>query len=129
MNAKARRSDLFAGFRVISREHPMLPSRQSPELGRESVSDPSLQLSADPGGDSGCPGIAIVGERYRLTPTETRVLAALMEVGGISEIAAVLAISPTTVKTHLRHIFQKTGAKGQIGLVRLVVHGAWSSES
>jgi DNA-binding CsgD family transcriptional regulator len=128
MTAKARRSDLFAGFRVISRELPMLPSRQSPELGHESVSDPSLQLSIAPGGDSRCPEIAIVGERCRLTPTETRVLTALMEVGGISQIAAVLAISPTTVKTHLRHIFQKTGAKGQIGLVRLVVRAARSAE-
>jgi DNA-binding CsgD family transcriptional regulator len=129
MNAKARRNDLFAGFRVISRELPMLPSRQSLELGREGGSDPTLRLSTDPGREGGRSAIEIVSERYRLTPTETRVLVALLEVGGISEIAVVLAISPTTVKTHLRHIFQKTGAKGQIGLVRLVVRAARSSES
>jgi DNA-binding CsgD family transcriptional regulator len=134
MTAKAPRRDLFVAFRTASHELPTLSNGQGPALRptslvRDSVSDVPLHMSADSGRDSGCPGIGTVGERYRLTRAEMRVLTVLMEVGGISEIAALLAISPTTVKTHLRHIFQKTGAKGQIELVRLVVRTAWSSES
>jgi DNA-binding CsgD family transcriptional regulator len=64
--------------------------------------------------------IEIFAETCRLTPTEMRVLEAVVEVGGIRETASALAISPTTVKTHLRHIFQKSGAKGQVDLVRMV---------
>ena len=72
--------------------------------------------------------IESIGKAYRLTPTETRVLRAVVEVGGIRDIAAALSISPTTVKTHLRHIFQKTGVKGQVDLIRLVAHTASRSD-
>lgn len=65
---------------------------------------------------------------YGLTPAEMSVLQAVMEVGGIHNIAAALAISPTTVKTHLRRIFQKTDTKGQVDLIRLIVRIAGRSE-
>jgi DNA-binding CsgD family transcriptional regulator len=68
--------------------------------------------------------IESIGKAYRLTPTEMRVLRAVVEVGGIRDIAAALSISPTTVKTHLRHIFQKIGVKGQVDLIRLVARTA-----
>jgi DNA-binding CsgD family transcriptional regulator len=71
--------------------------------------------------------IETIGRSHQLTPGEMRVLQALVEVGGIRDISAALAISPTTVKTHLRHIFQKTGAKGQAALIRMVVGVARSS--
>jgi DNA-binding CsgD family transcriptional regulator len=57
---------------------------------------------------------------YRLTPAELRVLIAIVEVGGVPEVAPVLGISETTVKTHLRHLFEKTGASRQSDLVRIV---------
>ena len=73
--------------------------------------------------------IETFAETYRLTPTEMRVLEAVVDVGGIRDTAAALAISPTTVKTHLRHIYQKTRAKGQVDLVRMVYRlGPRSSE-
>jgi DNA-binding CsgD family transcriptional regulator len=61
-----------------------------------------------------------IAKAYKLTPTELRVLLALVEVGGGPEIAEALGIAHGTVKTHLGHLFQKTGAKHQADLVKLV---------
>lgn len=63
---------------------------------------------------------ATIAERYSLTPSELRVLHAVVEVGGVRAIADALGISPATVKTHLHHVFQKTGARRQVDLVKLV---------
>jgi DNA-binding CsgD family transcriptional regulator len=57
---------------------------------------------------------------YGLTPGELRVLAALSEVGGISEAAEVVGISEATVKTHLQRLFGKTDTNRQAELVKLV---------
>jgi DNA-binding CsgD family transcriptional regulator len=55
-----------------------------------------------------------------LTPAELRVLMASLDAGGAPEIAAVLGLSPATVRTHLRHLFQKTDSHRQADLVKLV---------
>jgi DNA-binding CsgD family transcriptional regulator len=86
---------------------------------------PSIAAFGSPGRSA----IERIGEACRLTPTEVRVLRAVVEVGGIRDTAAALSISPTTVKTHLRHIFQKTGVKGQIDLIRLVARTTSRSDS
>jgi DNA-binding CsgD family transcriptional regulator len=57
---------------------------------------------------------------FQLTPAELRVLFAIIEVGGAPEVAQVLGISETTVKWHLRHLFDKTGTHRQAELVKLV---------
>lgn len=62
----------------------------------------------------------IIAESYKLTPTELRVLFALVEVGGVPDVAASLGIAETTVKTHLARLFAKTGARRQAELVKLV---------
>ena len=61
-----------------------------------------------------------IAKAYKLTPTELRVLLTLVEVGGGPEVAEALGIADGTVKTHLSHLFQKTGVKHQVDLVRLV---------
>lgn len=61
-----------------------------------------------------------IGSTFRLTPNETRVLAAVVEINGAAAIGRILGISEATVKTHLHHLFQKTGAERQADLVRLV---------
>jgi DNA-binding CsgD family transcriptional regulator/PAS domain-containing protein len=61
-----------------------------------------------------------VGRRYGLTPTEMRVLFAIVEIGGVPDVAPVLGISEETVKTHLGRLFRKTGAKRQADLAKLV---------
>ena len=57
---------------------------------------------------------------FKLTPAELRVLMAIVEIGGVSEVAHVLGISEPTVKTHLQHIFGKTDTNRQADLVKLV---------
>jgi DNA-binding CsgD family transcriptional regulator len=61
-----------------------------------------------------------LGALYKLTPAELRVLMAMVEVGGVPEVAPMLGISETTVKTHLQRIFDKTGSNRQADLVKLV---------
>jgi DNA-binding CsgD family transcriptional regulator len=57
---------------------------------------------------------------YKLTATEMRVLLAVVQVGGVPDIAPVLGIAETTVKTHLARLFAKTGTQRQADLVKLV---------
>jgi DNA-binding CsgD family transcriptional regulator len=65
------------------------------------------------------PPVAIAQE-FRLTQAELRVLFSVVEIGGISEVADVLGVSEATVKTHLQHVFEKTGTGRQADLVKLV---------
>jgi DNA-binding CsgD family transcriptional regulator len=62
----------------------------------------------------------IIATFYNLTPTELRVLLAIVEIGGTPEVAAKLGIAPSTVRTHVGRLFEKTGTKRQAELVRLV---------
>jgi DNA-binding CsgD family transcriptional regulator len=57
---------------------------------------------------------------YKLTPGELRVLLAIVEVGGIPAVADVLGISTETVRTHLRHLYEKMGASRQLDLAKIV---------
>jgi len=64
-------------------------------------------------------GADAVAAAYGLTPAETRVLASLFAGRTLAEIAAMLGIAGTTAKTHLEHIFLKTGVTRQAELLRL----------
>jgi hypothetical protein len=69
------------------------------------------------------PAIATGGNRQRVPPDpgpSCASLFAIIEVGGVSEVAEVLGIGEGTVKTHLHHLFEKTGASRQAELVKLV---------
>ena len=61
-----------------------------------------------------------IAKAYKLTPTELRVLLAIVEVGGVPEVAEAIGIGETTVKTHLGRVYNKTGAARQADLVKLV---------
>ena len=61
-----------------------------------------------------------VARHYKLTPTELRVLLGIVEVGGAPEVADALGIADNTVKTHLGRLYQKTGTRRQVDLVKLV---------
>lgn len=62
----------------------------------------------------------VIARTYGLTPTELRVLLALVQLGSGPGIAEALGIGDGTVKTHLGHLFQKTGARRQADLIKLV---------
>ena len=61
-----------------------------------------------------------IAKLYKLTPTERRVLSGIVQVGGVPEVAEAMGISVSTVKTHLRRLFAKTGTDRQADLVKLV---------
>jgi DNA-binding CsgD family transcriptional regulator/PAS domain-containing protein len=62
----------------------------------------------------------VIGEVFKLTPTELRVLLAIVELGSVSKVAVLLGVGDGTIRTHLNHVFEKTGAKRQADLVKLV---------
>ncbi len=52
-----------------------------------------------------------------LTPTEQKVLDQLLLGKSNKAISEELGISINTVKTHLKHVFKKTGVKSRIALI------------
>jgi DNA-binding CsgD family transcriptional regulator len=62
----------------------------------------------------------VIARTYKLTPTELRVLLAIVDVGGVPKVSEAMGISASTVKTHLRRLFAKTGTDRQADLVKLV---------
>ena len=78
-----------------------------------------LVLIVDPATRS-CAATATVQAILGLTAAEARV--AVLIGSGLSgpEAAAILRVSPATVKTHLSHCFEKTGVRSQIGLARIL---------
>jgi DNA-binding CsgD family transcriptional regulator len=66
------------------------------------------------------PPSEVIGKTYKLTPTELRVLLAIVNVGGVRQVAGNLGVADTTIKTHLGRLFEKTGVSRQADLVKLV---------
>ena len=64
--------------------------------------------------------VETLAKRYGLTAGEMRVLFAIVEIGGVPEVAHMLGISQATVKTHVQRIFGKTGTARQADLVKLI---------
>jgi DNA-binding CsgD family transcriptional regulator/PAS domain-containing protein len=61
----------------------------------------------------------LIAQAFKLTPTELRIMLAIVEVGGVPEVAGALGIAESTVKTHLGRLYEKTGAKRQADLVKI----------
>lgn len=64
---------------------------------------------------------AALARLYGLTGAELKVLLALAPGLGLKEVAAALGIGETTAKTHLQHVFEKTGTAKQSELLRLLM--------
>jgi DNA-binding CsgD family transcriptional regulator len=62
----------------------------------------------------------VAARQFQLTPSEVRVLDAVLKVSGVPKMAEALGISQATVKTHLQSIFGKTGVRRQADLIKLV---------
>ena len=82
--------------------------------------EPAIALFIVQPGQPNHHGIDGLAEAYGLSKAETRILKALMETEGPAEAAARLNIALSTVKSHLRKIFQKTSTSRQADLLRLV---------
>lgn len=57
---------------------------------------------------------------YGLTRTEARVVASVVSGKSSMETATAMEISMNTVKTHLKHCYDKIGVHSQVALMRLV---------
>jgi len=59
---------------------------------------------------------------YDLTPAEARIFEMIAAGGTQAAIGRTLGIAPSTVKTHLLHLFEKTGSRRQADLIKLAAN-------
>jgi DNA-binding CsgD family transcriptional regulator len=74
----------------------------------------------DPG-TAATPSPALLQELFGLTAAEAVFAAEISRGEGLQAVADRLAIAPTTARTHLTRIFEKTGTRRQAELVRLLM--------
>lgn len=67
------------------------------------------------------PPAELLRRLYGLTRAEALVALQVLRCEGVAAAAETLSLSPATVRTHLRHIFEKTGTHRQAELVRLLI--------
>lgn len=60
---------------------------------------------------------------YKLTSAEAKIVAAIVQKPDIDHIASTLHISTSTVRTHLKNIYLKTGTNRQAALLHKVLTG------
>jgi len=65
--------------------------------------------------------VSAFARRYKLTPKEGQILCLLAQGMSNKEIGPVAAISEPTVKAHITHIFQKTGAFSRLSLLAMMM--------
>lgn len=78
-----------------------------------------LVLIIDPSAPSRATAAAIQST-FGLTAAEARVAVLIGSGHSGPEAAAVLGVSPSTVKTHLKRCFEKTSVRSQVGLARML---------
>ena len=67
---------------------------------------------------------ALLAARHGLTAAELRVATALTQTGGMRTAAAMLGISPNTLKSHTKRIYAKIGVRGHAELVQSIAQVA-----
>jgi len=81
------------------------------------VADPEAGRIHDP---------EVLGAMYSLTHSEAELVRLLAKGRSLEEAAAVRGVSMNTARSHLKHVFAKTGTSRQGELVRLVLSGVGS---
>src|SRR5215813_10463978 len=79
----------------------------------------AILFICDPGRPTHVP-VAWLTDAYGLTLAQARVARAVSSGTTIADTAQRLCVSPNTVKTHLRRVYEKTGTSRQAELVRLM---------
>lgn len=101
----------------------LVSSIRSKDLGRLSdvgVKDAAVLLFViDPANRRSIP-LGQIMDAYGLTHAEARVALAASSGNTVIETAQSLGLSPNTIKTHLRHVFAKTGTGRQAELAGLI---------
>ena len=59
--------------------------------------------------------------KFGFTPRELQVFMGIVQFGGVPEVAQMFGLAPTTVRTHLQRIFDKTGVRDQRDLIRIAM--------
>jgi DNA-binding CsgD family transcriptional regulator len=79
----------------------------------------SAALFITPAPDGSSAPSAALAALFDLSPAEIRTVERIIAGDTLAEAAAKLGIAVTTVRTHLAHIFEKTGTSRQAELIRL----------
>ena len=96
----------------------VMPLRRRPLRGAVEARAVAAVFIADAGGPPSLPADA-VGLLFGLTPAEARVFELVVAGRSTNEAARILAIAPSTMRTHLLSVFAKTGRRNRADLVRL----------
>lgn len=89
-----------------------MPDEESGALSQVSLAAIFIQESAA----SGDVDTRLVGETFRLTGREAEVAALIAAGRDVRAVAGALGIGIGTVRTHLKHVFDKTGERNQLSL-------------
>jgi DNA-binding CsgD family transcriptional regulator len=65
--------------------------------------------------------IAAAAELYRLSPAQTRLARLIVEGYDLAAAAGILGVSVNTLRTQLQRMFDKTGARSQAALLRILL--------
>lgn len=106
-----------------SRELELLVTRLDADADHDASGNELLVVLSDRGARRATSIETVLGQMYRLTTAETRVVQRLVEGLDLRSIAADIGLSEHTVRTHLRSAFLKTRTHSQADLIRLLVGG------
>lgn len=125
IRALARRRSMLIGAEGID---PVLaclvPLAGDPEAddvdGDEQADAPAAALLLT-AGDRALPTVTDLQLRFGLTPAEACCARQVLRCDGLAAYARRAGISEATARTHLKHVFEKTGTRRQAQLVRLLL--------
>jgi DNA-binding CsgD family transcriptional regulator len=92
--------------------HEFRPAAESAGSVLALIHDPAQVLRLNP---------ALIAKLHGLTPTEAELAAFLAEGRSLAEFAAARGCSEQTARTHMKRILDKTGARRQADLVRMLL--------
>jgi DNA-binding CsgD family transcriptional regulator/PAS domain-containing protein len=96
----------------------VLPLRRGPMRARLAQRAAAALFVASASGPPQMSHVAL-NQLYDLTPAEIRIFELICDGHTRDAIAGLLGVSVSTVKSHLFHVFEKTGCRRQVDLVRL----------
>lgn len=109
------RAEGTAGAASVLHVLPLVRRELRPGLVQRAVA----AVFVTPAGQGPAAPVDAIAMAYDLTPAEAQIFAALCDGRTVTEAAAELGIARSTARTHLLHVFEKTGCRRQAELVAL----------